>query len=127
MPNDDIREPTAVVAARGAEVTETFLTGDGLRFERIVSYGQASPDGFWYDQTEAEWVMVLSGCARLTIAGEPLDHELGPGDAVFIPARCRHRVAWTDPHQPTVWLALFIDARLVAPVRPETCGPTTAH
>ncbi len=94
-------------AACDAEVSEPLLTGNGFRFERIVSHGQASPDGFWYDQTEAEWVMVLTGRARLTIAGEPHDHDLGPGDAVFLPARCRHRVAWTDPHQPTVWLALF--------------------
>jgi len=103
---------SALPAACDAEVTETLLTRDGLRVERIVSYGQASTDGFWYDKTEAEWVMVLTGRARLTIAGEPHDHDLGPGDAVFLPARCRHRVAWTDPHQPTVWLALFIDVRL---------------
>jgi len=25
---------------------------------------------------------------------------------VVIPARCRHRVEWTDPDQETVWLAL---------------------
>ena len=126
MPISVSRLLSALPAACDAEVTVTLLTADGLRFERIVSHGQASPDGFWYDQTEAEWVMVLTGRARLTIAGEPHDHDLGPGDAVFLPARCRHRVAWTDPHQPTVWLALFFDVRL-APAQAETRGPTTDH
>ena len=32
--------------------------------------------------------------------------ELKPGDYVHIPAHARHRVAWTDAAQPTVWLAV---------------------
>lgn len=56
--------------------------------------------------------MVLTGRAGLTLAGETEDRTLGPGDAVFLPAGCRHRVAWTDPDQQTVWLALFVDAQL---------------
>jgi cupin 2 domain-containing protein len=31
---------------------------------------------------------------------------MGPGDHVHIPAHRRHRVEWTDPAQPTVWLAV---------------------
>ncbi len=95
-----------------AEYSENLLAGAGIRLERILSLGQASPPGFWYDQREAEWVMVLSGRARLAIAGEAADRQMGPGDAVFLPAGCRHRVAWTDPGQPTIWLALFIDPAL---------------
>ena len=94
------------------EATETLLQGDGIRLERIVSTGQTSPAGFWYDQHEAEWVLVMSGRARLTIEGEADDRELGPGDSLFLPAHCRHRVAWTQPGQPTVWLAIFVDPRL---------------
>jgi len=26
---------------------------------------------------------------------------------VDLPAKCRHRVDWTDPDEPTVWLAVF--------------------
>jgi hypothetical protein len=37
---------------------------------------------------------------------------LGPGDALFLPAHCRHRVTWTDPSSPTIWLALFVDTDL---------------
>ncbi len=91
---------------------ETLLRGDGIRMERIVSHGHASPDGFWYDQNEAEWVLVMQGRARLTIEGEAEDRELGPGDSLFLPAQCRHRVSWTEPGKPTVWLAIFVDPRL---------------
>jgi cupin 2 domain-containing protein len=91
------------------ETVATLLKANGFRLERIVSHGQASPAGFWYDQDEAEWVLVVSGRARLRIEGEAQDRELGPGDSQFLPAHCRHRVAWTDPDQTTVWLALFVD------------------
>ena len=77
-----------------------------MRIERIVSTGQASPPGFWYDQDWAEWVLVLSGAAGLEFEGEAAPRRLGPGDCVLIPAHARHRVAWTDAHQPTVWLAV---------------------
>lgn len=102
----------ALPDATAGEVVDVVLKARGLRLERIVSYGQASPEGFWYDQPEAEWVMVLMGAARLVIEGETVERELGPGDAVYLPAHCRHRVAWTDPGQPTVWLALFVDPML---------------
>ncbi len=99
-------------SAEEAEVTERLLGANGVRLERIVSLGQASPEGFWYDQADDEWVLLLAGRARLTIAGEPDDRQLGPGDAIYLPGGCRHRVAWTDPAQPTVWLALFLDPGL---------------
>ena len=94
------------------EAVDTLLKGNGFRLERIVSHGQASPAGFWYGQDEAEWVLLVAGRARLAIEGETEDRELRPGDSMFLPAHCRHRVAWTDPAQPTVWLALFADERL---------------
>lgn len=103
---------TSLPAARDAEVSETLITAHGIRLQRIISFGQVSPEGFWYDQKEAEWVMLLTGRARLLIAGEADDRILGPGDAVYLPAHCRHRVEWTDPEHPTVWLALFIDGQL---------------
>jgi cupin 2 domain-containing protein len=110
--------PTSNVLAPGAspgagETVDVLLSTNGVRLERIVSRGEASPAGFWYDQAEAEWVTVLTGRARLTIEGETNDRELGTGDSLFLPAHCRHRVAWTAPDQPTIWLALFLDARLV--------------
>ena len=94
------------------EAVESLLQANGVRLARIVSHGQASPAGFWYDQEDAEWVLVVTGRARVTIEGEAEDRALGPGDSLLLPAHCRHRVAWTDPEQPTVWLALFVDVRL---------------
>lgn len=86
------------------EAFEPLLERPGLRLERIVSHGHATPPGEWYDQEQDEWVMVLAGTARLRI--EDQVHDLGPGDSVLLPAHCRHRVERTDPDQPTVWLAL---------------------
>jgi cupin 2 domain-containing protein len=78
----------------------------GARIERIVSTGQASPPGFWYDQDWTEWVLVLAGSAGLRIEGEDAQRILAPGDYLEIPPHVRHRVEWTDPDRPTVWLAV---------------------
>jgi cupin 2 domain-containing protein len=90
-----------------AEKSEELATGAGFRVERIVSRGQASPSGFWYDQEEDEWVLVVEGAARIEIAEPKTEVQLGPGEWMFLPARCRHRVSWTDPARPTVWLAVY--------------------
>jgi cupin 2 domain-containing protein len=86
------------------EVFTTLLAAEGVRIERIVSRGQASPEGLWYDQPQHEWVVVLRGAARLTIQDRSV--ELRPGDFVNIPAHVRHRVEWTTPDEPTIWLAV---------------------
>jgi cupin 2 domain-containing protein len=93
--------------ARAGEITDTLVARPDLRIERIVSLGQASPTGFWYDQAETEWVLLLAGAARLRFADEPEARSLGPGDWVEIAPHRRHRVDWTDPAKPTVWLAVF--------------------
>lgn len=86
------------------EACETLLRSDDARIERIVSSAHASPDGFWYDQDQSEWVIVLQGAARLLINDETI--ELTVGDYIFIPAHTRHRVEWTTPDEPTIWLAV---------------------
>jgi cupin 2 domain-containing protein len=84
-----------------------LLEGKAFRLEQIVSHGQASEPGFWYDQTEDEWVALLRGTATLVFEGEqPL--SLTAGDALLIPAHVRHRVAATSPD--AVWLALHVPA-----------------
>ena len=88
-----------------AELTTLLAQNAHVRIERIVSTGHASPAGFWYDQPEQEWVVVLRGAARLEFADRTL--ELVAGDHVLIPAHQRHRVAWTAPNEPTIWLAVF--------------------
>ena len=91
---------------RDEELLTTLAERPGGRIERIVSTGQASPPGFWYDQDWGEWVVLLTGAARLRLAEEAEARRLAPGDWVDIPAHCRHRVEWTDPDRPTVWLAV---------------------
>jgi cupin 2 domain-containing protein len=83
------------------------LTPPGaVRVERIVSTGHASPPDFWYDQPEAEWVMVLQGAGRIAYE-DGAEESLRAGDHAWIAPHRRHRVAWTSPDEPTVWLAVF--------------------
>ena len=88
------------------EVVDLLLERPGLRIERIVSTGQTTPEGQWYDQEADEWVLVVAGAARLHIEGEPADRELSEGDWILLPAHCRHRVTRTRAEPLTVWLAV---------------------
>jgi len=86
------------------EFFTTLLQTPGIRIERIVSHGHHSPDGFWYDQPNREWVLVLQGAAKVEFEDGAV--EMGPGDYLDIPAHKKHRVAWTTPDEPTIWLAV---------------------
>lgn len=90
-----------------AEDVSTLLTRPGLRIERIISTGQASPPEFWYDQDEDEFVIVLTGAAGVRFEGQTDIHVMRAGDWVEIPAHARHQVAWTSTEEPTIWLAVF--------------------
>jgi cupin 2 domain-containing protein len=87
------------------EVFETLVQSGSIKIERIISRGQATPEGQWYDQENHEWVMVVKGKARI-IYKDSERIEMGPGDYVNIPAHVKHRVEWTDPNEETVWLAV---------------------
>lgn len=89
------------------ELTDILVNSDAVRVERIVSTGHRSPDQFWYDQDENEWVVVLQGEATLRFEGQDELRRFGPGDHATIPAHCRHRVESTSTDEPTVWLAVF--------------------
>ena len=92
------------------ELCENLLNQPGIRIERILSFGQASPQDFWYEQETAEWVVLLQGAARLWFDGQENPNEMLPGDFVNIPARVKHRVEWTSAHPPAVWLAIHYTA-----------------
>ncbi|MBL8811079.1 MAG: cupin domain-containing protein [Planctomycetaceae bacterium] len=87
------------------ELVSILQESSGVRIERIVSHGHRSPEGFWYDQEQHEWVIVLKGAARLQFEDASLD--LKPGDFVNIPAHKKHRVESTSPDETTLWLAIF--------------------
>ncbi|GJM43890.1 MAG: hypothetical protein DHS20C21_07320 [Gemmatimonadota bacterium] len=89
------------------EFVESLVTRPGARVERIVSRGHRSPEGFWYDQDDDEWVVLVRGRATLSFAdGRTL--EMQAGDHAWIPAHAKHRVDWTAPDVETVWVAVFI-------------------
>jgi len=99
-----------VPAGAAEEVFTALLERPGLKIERIVSNGQSSPPGFWYDSAQEEWVLLLEGSAAVQIDGEAAPRLLQPGAWLHLPAHCRHRVAWTDAARPTVWLAVHYGA-----------------
>jgi len=88
------------------EVFEDIVKGKHVRIERIVSHGHSSPRTGWYDQTENEWVMVLSGSGLLSFENGD-EVLLEKGDHLNIPAHAKHRVAWTAPDEPTIWIGVF--------------------
>ena len=88
------------------EITEELVRGAAVKIQRIISRGQSSPDGFWYDAEDNEWVIVLTGKASLRFASQEEAVLLQRGDYLFIPRHCRHRVEWTTPEEDTVWLAV---------------------
>lgn len=96
----------AIPGSLPEELVETLHASAHVRIERIVSRGHASAEGFWYDQEEHEFVVLLSGRARLAFADGTEEIDLAPGDWLDIPAHKKHRVAWTDSERDTVWLAV---------------------
>lgn len=97
--------PRVPVNAPG-EIIEVLLRTGSFWLERIVSTGQTTPAGEWYDQDTNEWILLLAGGARLLLENEPQMIIMKPGDYLHIPKHRRHRVEWTDLSQPTIWLAL---------------------
>ena len=95
----------ALPATGDGEAFESLFEAAGLRIERIVSLDHASPEGFWYDQTQDEWVMVAAGEAVIEFE-DGSRRTLRPGDWIILHARVRHRVAATFGR--TVWLAVHV-------------------
>ncbi|WP_201785625.1 cupin domain-containing protein [Syntrophomonas wolfei] len=90
---------------RDKEFFESLLPDRGILIERIISTGQASPTGFWYDQDRDELVMLLQGEAQLAWP-EGRTLSMGRGDWLLIPAHERHRVERTSSDPPCIWLAI---------------------
>jgi cupin 2 domain-containing protein len=96
---------TGSMAISGEERVFTLLENAALRIEKIVSHSHSSAEGFWYDQSQDEWVIVLRGAATLEFpAGELID--MNEGDYLTIPRHVKHRVRRTSPE--TVWLAVHM-------------------
>ncbi|MFT7560143.1 MAG: cupin 2 domain-containing protein [Flavobacteriales bacterium] len=87
------------------EVFDNLLECETLKIERITSLGHRAPQEGWFEQDWSEWVVVLEGEALLECEGsEP--RKMLRGDFNHLPKGTRHRVLWTDPDKPTIWLAI---------------------
>lgn len=85
---------------------ETILQTSNFRIERIVSHGHCSTEGFWYDQSDNELVILLKGNAVLRFENQSQLIKMNPGDYLHIEKHVRHRVESTNPEQATIWLAV---------------------
>ncbi len=97
---------TNIPDAFSKEIFEKLAGTNAFKLERILSKGQATPAGEWYDQEKSEWVLLLKGSAAIRFENEAEIIELHPGDYLTIAPHQKHRVEWTDKQEPTVWLAL---------------------
>ncbi len=88
-----------------AELFTTLLETSDLKIERIVSRGHTSPESGWHDQDQNEWIIVLKGEAVISFENDK-EINLGEGSYLNIPAHKKHRVNWTTPYAPTIWLAV---------------------
>ncbi|MGL4882149.1 MAG: cupin domain-containing protein [Waterburya sp.] len=89
-----------------AELFETLYNNEQILIERIVSTGQTTPEGEWYNQEKNEWLIVLQGEGELSYEdGSRI--KLITGDYLLIPAHQKHRVEYTSTEPPCIWLTLF--------------------
>ena len=95
-----------IPAAKKKEMFRTLAQNKNLRIERIVSFGQATPENTWLKERRDEWVIVLKGAAELRFQKTRRRVILKEGDYVLIPANTPHRVEWTHPRRKTIWLAI---------------------
>ncbi len=93
----------------GQEQFLTLFDNEAVRIERIVSHSHSSPVGFWYDQPECEWVIVLRGHATLEFEGGKLI-TMKEGDHLAIPSHAKHRISQTGSN--TIWLAVHVKTQL---------------
>jgi cupin 2 domain-containing protein len=97
---------TAAMPHEGEECVTIFETAT-VRIERILSHSHQSPPGFWYDQDQDEWVMVLKGRAVVEFE-DGAAVEMTAGDHLTIRRHLKHRVRETSDE--TLWLAVHANA-----------------
>jgi cupin 2 domain-containing protein len=89
------------------EIFETIIKTNQFKIERIISDGQSTDKGKWYDQDEDEWVILLRGSAGLLFESNNEEIIIKSGDYINIPAHQKHRIEWTDANEKTIWLAVL--------------------
>ena len=90
----------------GMEEIENILRHGNVRIERITGSGAVSPDGFWFDQDENEWVMLLQGDAVIEFT-DGTKTQMTAGSYISLPAHEKHRLVYTSSDPACIWLAFF--------------------
>ena len=78
-----------------------------VNFATSITRKQMNLSSLDASKDQDEFVMLLQGAAIISYIDSDEDTQLGKGDYLLIPAHTRHRVTWTDPNQPTIWLAVY--------------------
>ena len=91
----------------GQEEILELLAGNRFKLEHIHSFGGISREGFWYDQSEDEWVALIKGGAVLEFEEGRL--ELVSGDWLIIPSHMKHRVIKTSLD--ATWIAVHFKSQ----------------
>ena len=94
-----------IIVDKSEEKFFEIFKNEKIKIEKIVSNGQCSPDNFWYEQEENEFVLLLEGFAIVEF--EDSEMELKKGDCLNIKAMQKHRVKFTSQTEPTIWFAVF--------------------
>lgn len=90
------------------EVFDSLCKAKNVHVERIISNGQTTPPGKWYEPERYEWVILLQGNASLEMEEGKIVH-LSKGDHLLIPAGQKHRVSYTSTKPFCIWLAVHFD------------------
>ena len=85
------------------ELVTALAQGRHVRVERIISTGQTSD---WYDQDEAELVILIEGQATIEYEGGRTT-TLSKGDILLILPHEKHRVSYTSSEPACIWICVF--------------------
>jgi len=88
------------------EIFETLLKNRNIKIERIISSGQFTEKGVWYDQDINEWILLVQGEAILEFENKETV-KMKKGNYYNIPSHLKHRVAYTSKKPKCIWLAVL--------------------
>lgn len=94
-----------IVVDKNEEKFFEIFKNETIKVEKIVSNGQKSPENFWYEQEQSEFILLLEGFAILEFENRKV--ELKKGDCLNIESMEKHRVKFTSQDEPTIWFAVF--------------------
>ena len=94
-----------IIIDKNEEKFFEIFKNETIIVEKIVSNGQKSPDNFWYEQEQREFILLIEGFAILEFENKEV--ELKKGDCLNIEAMEKHRVKFTSLDESTIWLAVF--------------------